>query len=90
MLRNGFLESKFVHSKSPRFLQTHYAEINFKHWIDMNTKGSSQITRIKETPQKQHLAESCLATQLKDHSILWGLSGKGMGDVTRHDKTLPG
>lgn len=58
------------------------AGINCKQWIDMNTKGSPQITSIKEPSQKQHLAESFLG-YTSEGSVLWGLSGERMGDVTR-------
>jgi len=59
------------------------AGINCEQWIDINTKGSPQITSIKEPPQKQHLAESCLGyTADGIESVSWWLSGEGMGDVT--------
>lgn len=55
------------------------AEMNFKQWIDMNTKGSSQITSIKELPQKQHLAESCLGYTAEGTQCLVGVEWKGDG-----------
>lgn len=105
MLRNGFLESKFAHIKSPRVpnfckhIMLSPAGINFKQWIDMNTKGSSQITSIKEPPQKQHLAESCLGYTAEGAQRLvggWVVRGWGMSpsrtfqDDLRHESwTVP-
>lgn len=85
MLKNGFLESKFAHVKSQRVpnfckhIVLAPAGINFKQWIDTNTKGSPQITCIKEPPQKQHLAGSCLDYTAKGTQCLEAVEWRGDG-----------
>lgn len=85
MLRNGFLESKLAHVKSQRVpnfckhIVLAYAGINFKQWIDMNTKESPQKTCIKEPPQKQHLAGSCLGYIAKETQCLEAVEWRGDG-----------
>lgn len=56
------------------------AVINFKQWVDINTKESPQITSIKEPPQKNNiLLRVALATQLKEASCGgWAVRGWGM------------
>lgn len=89
MLRNCFLKSKFSCIKPPRVPKfckhttLASAGINSKPWLDTNTRRTPLITSIKDPPQNQHLAESCLGYPAEGiDGVLRGLSGERMGDFT--------